>query len=32
VLKNPSTFILRASDMVQLSIHAIGHWAGDPAN
>jgi polyisoprenoid-binding protein YceI len=31
-LKNPSTFILRASDMVQLSIHAIGHWAGDPAN
>ena len=31
-LKNPSTFILRASDTVQLSIHAIGHWAGDPAN
>jgi polyisoprenoid-binding protein YceI len=31
-LKNPSTFILRASDMVQLSIHASGHWAGDPAN
>ena len=31
-LKNPSTFILRASDMVQLSIHASGHWVGDPAN
>jgi polyisoprenoid-binding protein YceI len=31
-LKNPSTFILRASDMVQLSIHGVGHWAGDPAN
>jgi polyisoprenoid-binding protein YceI len=31
-LKNPSTFILRASDMVQLSIHAVGHLAGDPAN
>jgi polyisoprenoid-binding protein YceI len=31
-LKNPSTFILRASDTVQLSIHATGHWAGDPAN
>ena len=31
-LKNPSTFILRASDTVQLSIHAIGHWARDPAN
>lgn len=31
-LKNPSTFILRASDTVQLSIHAIGHWVGDPAN
>jgi polyisoprenoid-binding protein YceI len=31
-LKNPSTFILRASDMVQLSIHAVGHWAGNPAN
>jgi polyisoprenoid-binding protein YceI len=31
-LKNPSTFILRASDTVQLSIHAGGHWAGDPAN
>lgn len=31
-LKNPSTFILRASDTVQLSIHASGHWAGDPAN
>jgi polyisoprenoid-binding protein YceI len=30
-LKNPSTFILRASDTVQLSIHASGHWAGDPA-
>jgi polyisoprenoid-binding protein YceI len=31
-LKNPSTFILRASDTVLLSIHASGHWAGDPAN
>ena len=31
-LKNPSTFILRASDTVQLSIHASGHWVGDPAN
>jgi len=31
-LKNPSTFILRASDSVQLSIHASGHWAGDPTN
>ena len=31
-LKNPSTFILRASDTVQLSIDASGHWAGDPAN
>jgi len=31
-LKNPSTFILRASDTVQLSIHAIGHRAGDLAN
>ncbi len=31
-LKNPSTFILRASDTVQLSIHASGHRAGDPAN
>jgi polyisoprenoid-binding protein YceI len=31
-LKNPSTFILRASDTVKLSIHASGHWAGDPAN
>jgi polyisoprenoid-binding protein YceI len=28
-LKNPSTFILRASDTVQLSIHAVGHWTGD---
>jgi polyisoprenoid-binding protein YceI len=25
-LKNPSTFILRASDKVELSIHAIGRW------
>ena len=31
-LKNPSTFILRASDAVQLSVHASGHWAGDPLN
>lgn len=31
-LKNPSTFILRASDTVQLSIHASGHWVGDPTN
>ena len=27
-LKNPSTFILRASDTVQLNIHATGQWAG----
>ena len=25
-LKNPSTFILRASDMVQVNVHAIGNW------
>lgn len=29
-LKNPSTFILRASDTVQLNIHGTGHWTGDP--
>ena len=27
-LKNPSTFILRASDTVELSIHARGRWSG----
>jgi polyisoprenoid-binding protein YceI len=31
-LKNPSTFILRASDTVQLSIHAAGQWMPDPTN
>jgi polyisoprenoid-binding protein YceI len=31
-LKNPSTFILRASDTVQLSIHAAGEWMRDPTN
>jgi polyisoprenoid-binding protein YceI len=31
-LKNPSTFILRASDTVQLNIHATGHWTEDPPN
>jgi len=31
-LKNPSTFILRASDAVQVSVHAIGGWTHDPAN
>ena len=30
-LKNPSTFILRASDMVEVNIHANGNWVGgDP--
>jgi len=30
-LKNPSTFILRASDMVEVSVHASGKWtATDP--
>ena len=31
-LKNPSTFILRASDTVQLSVHAVGAWKQGPAN
>jgi polyisoprenoid-binding protein YceI len=31
-LKNPSTFILRASDTVQLSIHATGHWTREATN
>lgn len=31
-LKNPSTFILRAADTVQLSIHAIGTWTRGAAN
>jgi polyisoprenoid-binding protein YceI len=30
-LKNPSTFILRASDRVELSIHAIGRWTSQTA-
>jgi len=25
-LKNPSVFIIRASDMVQVSVHAVGNW------
>jgi polyisoprenoid-binding protein YceI len=28
-LKNPSTFILRASDKVEIDIHAVGQFAGD---
>ena len=28
-LKNPSTFILRASDTVEVSVHASGTWAED---
>jgi polyisoprenoid-binding protein YceI len=31
-LKNPSTFILRASDMVQVSVHASGHWTAAATN
>lgn len=31
-LKNPSTFILRASDTVQVSVHARGPWTPDAKN
>jgi polyisoprenoid-binding protein YceI len=31
-LKNPSTFILRAGDTVQLNIHATGQWTAGAAN
>jgi polyisoprenoid-binding protein YceI len=31
-LKNPSVFIIRASDMVQVSIHAVGRWHEAAAN
>jgi len=31
-LKNPSTFILRASDTVQVSVHAVGLWTSDAKN
>jgi polyisoprenoid-binding protein YceI len=31
-LKNPSTFILRASDTVQVSVHAVGQWTLDAKN
>jgi polyisoprenoid-binding protein YceI len=31
-LKNPSTFILRASNTVQLNVHAVGKWMQIPAN
>jgi polyisoprenoid-binding protein YceI len=31
-LKNPSTFILRASDTVQVSVHASGRWMAVAAN
>lgn len=31
-LKNPSTFILRAGDTVQLSVHAVGAWTLGAAN
>jgi hypothetical protein len=30
-LKNPSTFILRASDKVEIDIHAVGQVLGDEA-
>ena len=30
-LKNPSTFILRASDKVEIEIHAVGHLVGEEA-
>jgi polyisoprenoid-binding protein YceI len=31
-LKNPSTFILRASDTAQVSVHAVGHLTTSPKN
>lgn len=31
-LKNPSTFILRASDTVQVSVHAVGQWTAGANN
>ena len=31
-LKNPSTFIFRASDTVQLSVHSTGQWTRDVTN
>jgi hypothetical protein len=31
-LKNPSTFILRTSDKVELNIHAVGQLADDGAS
>jgi polyisoprenoid-binding protein YceI len=31
-LKNPSTFILRAADTVQLNVHAVGAWTRGAAN
>jgi polyisoprenoid-binding protein YceI len=31
-LKNPSTFILRASDTVQVSVHAAGQWTREASN
>jgi polyisoprenoid-binding protein YceI len=31
-LKNPSTFILRASDKVEIDIHAVGQLVGDEAS
>jgi len=31
-LKNPSTFILRASDTVQLNVHALGRWTQNATN
>jgi hypothetical protein len=30
-LKNPSTFILRASDKVEIEIHAVGQLVGEQA-
>ena len=31
-LKNPSTFILRASDTVQVSVHGVGRWIPNPSS
>jgi hypothetical protein len=30
-MKNPSAFMLRASDKVEIDIHAVGHFVGDEA-
>jgi polyisoprenoid-binding protein YceI len=31
-LKNPGTFILRASDTVQVNVHGVAQWITNPAN